>query len=102
MKKITKQASDALVAGRVFKGNNTECDGKNLYLFGNKIARVSENGVLYITNSGYSTATTKERLNALPFVNIRQRNFTWYLANTAEDGEYREWDGSWIKIGKIR
>lgn len=37
---------------------------------------------------------TKERLNALPYVNIVQRNYVWYLNG-------QEWDGNKIDINQI-
>jgi len=46
---------------------------------------------LYITNCGWFSNTTKERLNALPNVNIVQKNFVWYL-----NGE--EWDGQLAEV----
>lgn len=46
---------------------------------------------LYITNCGYFTNTTKERLNGLPNVKIVQRNFVWYLNG-------KEWDGKLTEI----
>jgi hypothetical protein len=44
-----------------------------------------------ITNCGWFTPTTKERLNALPNVNIVQKNFVWYLNG-------QEWDGNLTDI----
>ena len=58
-----------------------------LYLHGHLIAKADHNG-LQITNAGYFTNTTKERLNGLPHVHIHQKNFEWYL-----NGEL--WNGEW-------
>ena len=46
---------------------------------------------LSITNCGWFSNTTKERLNALPNVNIYQNNWNWYLND-------KEWDGELIDI----
>ena len=46
---------------------------------------------LSITNCGYFTNTTKERLNGLEGVNIVQRNFVWYL-------NCKEWNGKLTDI----
>lgn len=47
-------------------------------------------GEIYITNAGYFTNVTKDRLNQLR-ANITQRKGLWY-----KDGI--EWDGKWIKL----
>jgi hypothetical protein len=50
-----------------------------------------DNKILTISNCGWFSNTTKERLNALPNVNIIQKNFVWFL-----NGE--EWNGEKINI----
>ena len=50
-----------------------------------------DNKRLSISNCGWFTPTTKERLNALPNVDIRQKNFVWYLNG-------KEWNGQKIDI----
>ena len=45
---------------------------------------------LSITNCGWFTNTTKERLNALKGVNIIQKNFVWYLNGKKWKGELTE------------
>ena len=61
-----------------------------LKLFGNPIAyRYNDpEKTLSITNCGYKTATTKERLNALPNVNIKQVKGEWFLNGVEWNGEY--------------
>lgn len=49
------------------------------------------NNVLEITNAGWATNTTKERLNGIPGVSISQRKGIWYLNG-------KEWGGKFIKI----
>ena len=94
MRKITKKAVEALLAGRNYKNSNTEVLDNAMYLHGHKIAWFDINEQLWIDNCGYPTNTTKERLNAIPGVRIQQVNFSWYL-----NGEY--WDGRPKCIGKI-
>jgi len=64
-----------------------------LKLFGNRIAyRYNDpERTLSITNCGWNTATTKERLNALPDVSIQQVRGEWFLNG-------REWDGKLIDV----
>lgn len=87
MRQITCDAVDAFVNGRRFKRANTEVRGKGYYLHGHKIAWYDFRGRLWISNCGYQTVTTKERLNGLPNVNIKQKNWQWYLNGQKWDGE---------------
>jgi len=96
MRKITKEASWAFRTEKPFKRGNTEVkvssttegNTTELYLHGNLIARKHPKTGVEITNAGYFTNTTKERLNGLPHVHIQQKNFEWFL-----NGEL--WDGKW-------
>ena len=93
MREISRLASKALMNHEKFKRGNTrvevDSDGAAyLKLHGNTIACHEVDGTLKITNCGWSTVTTKDRLNALPHVHIQQRNWDWFL-----NGE--EWDGDW-------
>jgi hypothetical protein len=98
MRQITRDAVAAFNQLREFRRGNTrvartEVDGfpeMSLYLHGNLIAIETPNG-LHITSSGWSSVTTKERLNGLPGVHIQQKDFQWFL-----NGEH--WDGSWITV----
>jgi hypothetical protein len=49
---------------------------------------------MWISNAGWDSKTTKERLNELPGVNIRQSKGVWYLNNL-------QWDGTPIYIDTI-
>ena len=80
-----------------FKRSNTEVELRPnvtiLKLFGNEIAyRYNDpERTLSITNAGWKTATTKERLNGIEGVNIRQIKGKWYLNG-------KEWNGNLIDI----
>jgi hypothetical protein len=90
MRQITKAAVAAFLQGFDYKSGNTQVRDNALYLHGNKIAELRD-GELWITNAGWSSNTTKERLNALPNVHIQQKNFVWYLNGYV-------WNGRWIKV----
>ncbi len=97
MKIVTQNAVTCFRNGgnRTF-GNTqvvTEEGVSKMFLFGNLIATLEHNrgGVMRISNAGWDSNTTKERLNGLPNVRINQKNFQWYL-----NGE--EWNGSWKQI----
>lgn len=90
MKKVTQVITEAFMSGKSKTMSNTSTDGKALYLFGNKIAEHREDGT-YISNAGWKSKTTKERLTGLPNVNIYQKKYKWYLNGN-------EWDGDWTRI----
>ncbi len=97
MRQISREARDAFQYGRNFKKSNTEVIVSDkhisLSLHGNIIAYKFHDVTrsIYITNCGWFSRTTKERLNALPNVHIHQVDGLWYL-----DGKY--WSGELIKI----
>ena len=64
-----------------------------LLLYGNEIAyRYNDvDRTLSITDCGWQSVTTKERLNGIPNVQIQQRNFEWFLNG-------KEWNGNLIDI----
>lgn len=88
MRKVTQIICGAFENQRSAKLGNTQTDGEALYLHGNKIAEWRE-GVLWISNAGWTSNTTKERLNGLRGVSISQKDWQWYLNGKA-------WDGAWI------
>lgn len=90
MRQITSQLCRAFQYGRKLSIGNTKTDGRSLFLHGNEIARRTDFG-LYITNAGWASNTTKERLNGLDGVSIYQKNFDWYLNG-------KKWDGKWINV----
>ena len=91
MRQITIDSIKAFMNAEKFKRDNTEVEVLPnvtvLKLFGNEIAyRYNDpERTLSITNCEWKTATTKERLNGLPRVNIYQRNKKWYLNNKCDD-----------------
>lgn len=97
MRKITEESVDAFMNARKFKKANMEVEVLPnvtiLKLHGNKIAYRYNNPerTLSITNCGWFTNTTKERLNALEGVNIYQKNWEWYLNG-------KQWGGGLIDI----
>lgn len=87
-----------------------------MYLHGNCIAKkivISRNleeeivsSKIYITDAGWRTTTTKERLNGIPWVSISQKKGVWYLNGKPLTSEYYEaqWYGSrlkWIDISNF-
>ena len=97
MRKITQESVEAFMNATPFKKSNTEVKVKPnvtiLVLFGNEIAyRYNDpERTLSITNCGWESNTTKERLNALPNVHIQKDNWKWYLNG-------KEWNGNLIDI----
>lgn len=99
MKAITQNAVNAFLSAQNFRSDNTIVEVKEnvtvLKLHGNSIAFLYNDleRTLSVTNCGWFTNTTKERLNALPGVKIQQKKGVWYL-----NGE--EWGGELIDIKK--
>jgi len=93
MRAITRQSIKAFMNAEPFKKSNMEVEVLPnvtvLKLFGNRIAyRYNDpERTLSITNCGWDTPTTKERLNALPNVSIQQVNYEWFLNGKKWDGE---------------
>jgi hypothetical protein len=99
MRKITQQAVNNFYNAKVFKSDNTNVIVKEnvtiLKLYNTEIAYLYNDPqrTLSITNGGYETNTTKERLNALNGVSIQQKKGIWYLNGN-------EWNGKLIDIKK--
>ena len=99
MRQITKQSIDAFLNAKKFSKQNMLVEVLSnvtiLKLHGNAIAYLYNDPqkTLSITNAGWQSNTTKERLNALPNVSIQQKNYVWYLNG-------KEWNGNLIDINK--
>ena len=98
MRQITQQSINAFFnKGKLKKQNMTVIYDKydqisRMLLHSNCIAIYDHDKKrLFITNCGWFTPTTKERLNALPNVNIVQKNYKWFLNG-------KEWNGQKIEI----
>ena len=97
MKKITKECVNAFLNAEKFNKSNMIIEVLPnvtiMKLHGNSIAYLynDPNRTLSITNCGWFSNTTKERLNALPNVRIYQKNWEWYLNGN-------KWDGKLIDI----
>ena len=97
-RKITNESVDKFLSRETFRKSNMEvdqCFGQyRLKLHGNTIAVLDEFNMLSISNAGWESNTTKERLNGLPNVRIHQRKFVWYLNGV-------EWNGEWTRVGIV-
>ena len=93
MRKITYDSINAFLNRQMFTRQNMKVRELNkkyyLKLHNNIIAILHEDNTLIITNCGWFTRTTRERLNGLPNVNIIQRNFEWFLNGNKWNGEKR-------------
>jgi|TARA_R110000765_G_scaffold60380_1_gene116845 hypothetical protein len=97
MRNITIESINAFLSAKKFKKSNMQVEVlPNVTVLkyqGNEIAyRYNDpKKTLSITNCGWFSNTTKERLNGLPNVSIQQKNFIWYLNGN-------EWNGNLINI----
>lgn len=93
MRKISELASKAFMNAEPFKMGNTKVEVLPnvtiLLLHGNKIAyRYNDpERTLSVTNCGWFSNTTKERLNAIPNVRVSAIRRQWYLNGQKWDGE---------------
>jgi hypothetical protein len=87
---VDRRAAQALIEGSDYKNKNTKVVGNTLYLHGNPIIQVRDDGV-YIQTGGWNTLTTKRRLNALPKVSVYNKRGMLHLNGVP-------WDGNWIKV----
>lgn len=94
MRKITREIVFAFEHGITLKIDNSRTDGRSLWLYDNKIAERRADG-LWITNAGWQSMTTKERLNGLRGVSIQSKRGEWYLNGLA-------WDGEWVHVESHR
>ena len=89
MRKIETQMNSAIRSRRDWKSGNTrvEITEENkaiVYLHGNKIAEIDNNGV-QIFDGGWQSNTTKSRLNAIieefimPAAGVFQKNWNWFV-----------------------
>jgi hypothetical protein len=94
MRNLTIKAIQNFLDEKSFKESNTQVRVESnqvvLSLFDNDIAFKTKDGIK-ITNAGYKTVTTKERLNGIPSVNVKQKNGIWYLND-------KQWNGELTKI----
>jgi len=95
MRQITIESINAFNWGFTFNKSNMAVkvfnDVVKLQYHGNTIAiknRITNK--ISITNCGWFSNTTKERLNGLKGVNIKQKNFIWYLNGNEWGGELTE------------
>lgn len=87
-----------------------------MYLHGNciakKIVKSKDSGDtiissrIYISDAGWRTTTTKERLNGIPWVSICQKKGVWYLNGKELTSEYYESQGygsrlKWLDISNF-
>lgn len=97
MRQITNDSINAFMNAKPFSRQNMIVE----VLPNVTILKLHNNAIAYryndpertlkITNCGWFSNTTKERLNALPNVHIQQKNWNWYLNG-------KEWDGELISI----
>jgi len=82
-RKVSEQAVNALLYEVPFKKSNTRVTVEpgviTLLLHGNAIMRKVPNGPIEVSTGGYNSVTTRERLNALPGLSVRQHKGDLYL-----------------------
>ena len=90
MRLVTQKIVSAFLRNECKRIGSTATDGHTIWLYGHAIARFENDG-LWISDAGWPTNTTKERLNGLPDVCIVQKKGQWYLNGHA-------WNGEWVHV----
>lgn len=93
MRQVTERIVSAFLHNETRKIGQTRTDGRSIWLWENKIAEFREDG-LWITNAGWPSPTTKERLNGIPDVQVVQKKGQWYLNGHA-------WNGEWVQVNNF-
>lgn len=65
MGQVDTRIASALRNGMKASGNNTTCDGREVWLHGSVIASVDHAGNIGVTLAGWNTSTTRARVNAI-------------------------------------
>lgn len=103
MRKITEVIANALKGGiNKTIGNTSTIDGE-VFLHGNKIAKI-EDGALLMSLAGWNTPTTRERLNGIADVfgskeRFRQIKYDPHICGEFGKREIR--DDSWYWVAEV-
>lgn len=92
MRQVTLGICSAFLAKTPSTKSNSYTDGRTLFLYGNAIAKHTEKGIM-VTDAGYPTSTTKERLNGLAELRFNKRPF--HTQDHQLRDNHGEWDGDW-------
>ena len=93
MRKISKESVEAFMSAEKFNKGNMQVEVlanvSVLKLHNNPIAYKYNDpqGTISIQTCGWFSNTTKERLNAIPKVRIKQKDGVWYLNDEQWNGE---------------
>ncbi len=108
MRQITEESLNAFIAGKPFKKSNMEVEVTGhlirMKLFGNTISTYDQlNQELMVTDAGWQTRTTKERLNAVlnHFLDwyLYQENFEWKVGvDNNKSIFFGQVKGKWIPL----
>ena len=113
MRKIEREMIQAIIDQRDWKKANMrverECLSSRVYLHDNHIATHWDNGLLFITDAGWKTNTTKSRLNSLiQFVHgglagLFQKKYNWHIRLPLKSGDTQdfEWFGNPIHVESL-
>lgn len=85
MRQVTYDIMQAFINHDRLSKSNSFTDGSIVYLHGNAIVK-RENNEIYISDAGWQSNTTKERLNGLLELvgdnrRVYQKNYTWFLGD---------------------
>lgn len=110
MRKIESQMLNAIKIKKNWQSGNTRVENfpgeVHVRIFGNLIAKISDEAI-YLCNCGYSTKTTKSRMNAILSLatnntSIYQKKRVWYTygssVNSDDSQEFLSGENIWNEI----
>jgi len=97
----TDKVAKAFAQGLAKKDGNNSTDGSIFSLHGNNIVKRDENGDIFITDAGWPTPTTRERINGvLQALDIDASVWKVKGKQSIQIGrDKKPWDGAWTKVG---
>jgi hypothetical protein len=102
MRKIEQEMIDSILNKKNYSCSNTKVEVAGdvilVFLFNNLIAKITDKTV-EINNQGYTSSTTKSRLNSIlrkfcEARNIYQKDFSWYISGEPILNNISEYPGN--------
>jgi len=96
-RRVTDAIGAAFAKGESKKVGNSNTDGKTVFLHGNAIVKREPNGNIMISNAGWATRTTHERINGVLSTLGLKSGVSLKGGESMLNG--KPWDGEWTKVG---
>lgn len=78
---------DKFIKGEPFKAGKYETKDKKLFYSGNCVAFIKEGTGLWVDSCGWKTNTTRNLLNSIPDIEVKNTRGNWTLNDIPWEGE---------------